>query len=217
MVGDTVCCSRNWPDGVGRAGPEDIPPCSFSVSALVFTWGAAVAYQSLVLIVCTANMCRSPMAEVIFRSLVKRAGDGDRIRVASAGTWGSREELAATYAQEVVREDGLDLSKHRSRILTQQDVDEADLILVMERAHSDDILMRFVRAEAKVRLLSEMAAKSHDIKDPYGGSRQAYEGTKQEIEQLLEAGYERIVSLSRGEERSGQGRGIGRWWPWRRG
>ena len=121
------------------------------------------------------------------------------------------------HSQQLMQERGLNLSAHCSRLLTQQDVDQADLILVMERAHREDILARFSRAEGKVWLLSEMAGKAYDIKDPYGGSLQAYDHTRQEIEGPLVEGYQRIVGLAQGQDAFKKGRGLGSWLPWKRG
>ena len=70
----------------------------------------------------------------------------------------------------------------------------------MTRTHKEDILLRFVRAEGKVWLLSEMAGKTYDIADPYGGSVERYQETKEELEALLGQGYERIVQLALGLE-----------------
>jgi len=159
-----------------------------------------VAYRATILIVCSANICRSPMAERLLDRQIEKAGDAQRVRVTSAGTWATSDETSPAAAQQVLLEDGLDLSTHRSRALTQQDIDNADLILVMTRAHKRDILSRFVRAEDKLWLLSEMAGKRHGVADPYGGSVDRYRETKEELESLLAQGYQRIVDLALGLE-----------------
>lgn len=155
-------------------------------------------YRPLVLFVCSGNICRSPMAEHLFRDLANKAGDGQRLRVASAGTLSILGEPAATYPQQMLLQDGIDMSAHRSCALDQQLIDEAEVILVMTRMHRQDILTRFMRAEDKVYLLSEMVGKRFDIQDPYNGSAQEYAYCKGEIEDLLTRGYERIRDLALG-------------------
>ncbi len=124
-------------------------------------------YRPLVLLVCSANICRSPMAERLLARLMAQAGDQDRLRVASAGTWCAAGEPATPEACQALEEVGLSLADHRSRCLNQQLVDTADLILVMTQAHLQDILLRFLRARDKTFLLSQMAGETRDVEDPY--------------------------------------------------
>ena len=162
------------------------------------------AYRPLVLLVCTGNTCRSPMAEYMLRNLAEQAGD--RLRVASAGTWPNVGQSAASEAIGLLREDGIDLCPHRSHMLTQQDVDSADLILVMERGHREDISQRFARTRDKLYLLSEMAGQYSDIDDPHGGTLEDYAICKREIADILRKGYGRIVQLASGKEQMGRKR-----------
>lgn len=155
-------------------------------------------YQALVLLVCSGNQCRSPMAEHLLRRMIARRGDGDRMRVSSAGTWCDLDQPATLLAQAALRAVGLDLSTHRSRPVTQQLVDDADLILVMTRAHLSDVVARFGRVEFKIHLLSEMVGKRYDVLDPYQGTAPEYEACRDELTDLLERGYDRIVSLAVG-------------------
>jgi len=133
-----------------------------------------VPYRATILVVCSANICRSPMAEHILRRLIENAGDSDRLRVLSAGTWAVSDESAADLTRQIMLEDGFDLSAHRSRAINQREIDNADLILVMTRGHKEDIITRFARAEGKTLLLTEMAGKPYDVNDPYNGSEEDY-------------------------------------------
>jgi protein-tyrosine phosphatase len=85
-----------------------------------------------ILFLCTANICRSPMAEAMFRHVVEERG-GD-FRVGSAGFL--QEGLPASdQAIEVLARRGIDLSDHRSRVTTPALLGEADLVVAMARRH----------------------------------------------------------------------------------
>ena len=148
-----------------------------------------------IVFVCTGNVCRSPMAAGFFYDkLVREKADG-RVRVRSAGTWALEGQPASAYALQVMNEHGLDISQHRGRNLTQEDVDGADLVLVMTKRHADIIARDMQPGDGKMYLLSEMAGKAQDIEDPYGGSLHEYRRTAVELEEWVERGYARIVEL----------------------
>jgi len=149
-----------------------------------------------ILFVCTGNVCRSPMAAGFLREHLRREGRQDDLRVRSAGTWTVEGRPASAYALQVMVERGLDISDHRSRILTARDVEEADLILVMAQSHREAIEVEFPQARGKTYLLSEMAGRSYDISDPGGAPLAVYRRCADELENLIEKGYERIVELA---------------------
>ena len=84
-----------------------------------------------VLIVCRANMCRSPMAEFLLRHHLEQSSISDWT-VHSAGAAAVDGWPAAEGAVEALRELGLDLTAHRSRSVAQAMLDQADLVLFME-------------------------------------------------------------------------------------
>jgi len=140
-----------------------------------------------VLFVCTGNTCRSPMAEAIFGERMPAFWKG-RIGISSAGTSAWDGEPASRYAVEVLEEKGIDMSKHRSRMLTAEMVKESDLIVVMERRHRDAVLRLDPSAASRLLLLGELdpARKNVDIEDPIGGGREAYETTRNELMHLVD-------------------------------
>src|SRR5512136_320070 len=123
-----------------------------------------------VLFVCTANQCRSPMAEVLLKSLAAQRGEADRWQIQSAGTWTEPGRPATQLSQAVMRRRGIDLSSHRSHLIDADTLGAAEVILVMTRYHHEAIQAEFPEMRHKVYLLSQLIDRSFDIEDPYGGS-----------------------------------------------
>jgi protein-tyrosine phosphatase len=117
------------------------------------------------------NICRSPMAEGLFRNLLAEAGLEGRVGVDSAGTHAdARDRPPDQRAQKLLAERGIDISGQRSRPIAQADFERFDLIVVMD-GHNLDML-RFVcprRQAGKLSLLLDYAPKikARDVPDPY--------------------------------------------------
>lgn len=149
-----------------------------------------------VLFVCTGNLCRSPMAAGLLRHRLAEDDLDDVYQVRSAGTWAVTGRPAAAYARRVMSERGIDIADHLARDVTAEVVADADLILVMTEAHREALVAEFPEAQPKIYLFSEMIDKSYDIADPYGSSLAHYEYCAGDLETIIEAGYERILSLA---------------------
>jgi glycine hydroxymethyltransferase len=128
-----------------------------------------------VLFVCTGNICRSPMAEGIFRQLVKGRPD---IQVASAGVNAAPGQPPSVYGVEALAEDGIDISRVRSQPLTEALVEKADLIFAMTRAHLETLQMFFPQGADKSFLVREFDPTADgddlDVPDPIGQGRHVY-------------------------------------------
>jgi protein-tyrosine phosphatase len=122
-----------------------------------------------VLLVCTGNTCRSPMAAVILESL----GAERDVRVRSAGTGAASGAPAADEAQRVAGRHGLSLERHRSALLDPALLAWADHVLVMEAYHRR--VVDHMGAAEKVTLLSEYGGDGQDIADPIGEPEETYE------------------------------------------
>ena len=135
------------------------------------------------------------MAMGLLQEKLHKEGSGGEYRVHSAGVWGLESQPASTHAREMMAQRGIDISDHRSRDLTAEDVEEADLILAMERGQAEAISLEFPQHACKVHLLSQMIGRYYDIGDPYGSSLQEYRQCAAEIERIIEEGYPRIMEL----------------------
>jgi len=150
-----------------------------------------------IVFVCTGNLCRSPMAEGIFRTLLQIDGKDSLYGARSAGTWTVDGQSASALAVEAMREMGLDITAHRTHHLINEDVDRASLVVVMGRDHKEALLAEIPQEREKIVLLSELAGEKHDISDPYGSnSLQRYRECASEIDRLLRKGYSRILELA---------------------
>ncbi len=140
------------------------------------------------------------MAEAILKELLRRDRKEHLYQVRSAGTWTRDGLSASSLAIQAMGELGRDISAHRSRYLTSQDIEGARLIIVMTQDHKEAIGVEFPQAREKLYLLSELADKKHDIDDPSGSnSLEVHRTCAHEIKELLEEGYPCILQLAANE------------------
>ena len=145
------------------------------------------------LIVCMANICRSPMAQTVTLHLAEQAGRAGSIRVDAAGTHASpRKEPPDPRVKTVLSARGYAIGKCRSRRVVEQDFSQYDLILAMDQSNLND-LMRLCPAEHrhKIRLFLEFAqgVDVSDVPDPYYGNIEGFE----RVLDLCEAGARGLV------------------------
>ena len=146
-----------------------------------------------ILFVCTANICRSPMAEGLLKHLVKTKGYN--WKVDSAGVWAIDGLPPVENAINVLLQKGINISEHRSQNLSKQLLEENDLVLVMEKNHKESIVLSFPQEKEKVFLLSEVIGKRFDIVDPIGKSIEEFRATADELESVLKDGFDWISSF----------------------
>ena len=139
-----------------------------------------------VLFVCTGNTCRSPMAETLFRDLVKDRAD---YTVSSAGVGAYQGDLASAHTEQLMAERGLDMSAFRSRFITEEIVHEATHIFAMSRGHYGAIEDMFPEVADKLYLVSEFAPddamRGQDVNDPFGAPREVYMETRDTLLKIL--------------------------------
>jgi tRNA threonylcarbamoyl adenosine modification protein (Sua5/YciO/YrdC/YwlC family) len=150
----------------------------------------------MVLLVCTGNTCRSPMAEVLCREmLAKRLGCSiaqleDRgVIVTSAGIAAMTGGRASSEAVQAVAEAGLDLTGHETQPLSESLVRHADVIYTMTRSHREAIVAQWPDAAERTWLLS---ADGSDISDPIGGPLERYQRCAARLRSELKARVEEL-------------------------
>ncbi|MHB8135833.1 MAG: low molecular weight protein arginine phosphatase [Anaerolineaceae bacterium] len=148
-----------------------------------------------VLFVCTANQCRSPMAEAILRRYLNNMDPNEEWIVESAGTWTQEGFPATPFGVKVMAESGLDTSKHKSQPISNDLLQRFSLILTMESGHKEAIQIEFPHVANRVYLLSEMAGEIVPVLDPIGGTYDEYVQTAKEIDTWIIKGLPKILEL----------------------
>lgn len=142
-----------------------------------------------VLVVCTGNVCRSPMGA----SLLAEVLPG--VRVGSAGTAALVGHSAPAHAIEVMREIGLDISSHRGAQLSPEGLRGASLVLVASSTHKDLLETRFPWVRGRVYRLGQWLG--HDIEDPWQRDLETFLRVRHVLEQAVESWRDRVASLIR--------------------
>ncbi len=154
-----------------------------------------------IVFVCTGNTCRSPMAEGFLKDILNRKGKNSKdYSIISLGMSTLDDLDASENSILAMAEYDVDIKKHKSRRITLELIEDADLILTMGRSHKEVILAQLPHFKEKVFTLKEfLKEKDFDIADPYGGNLEMYKNTAKEIHDLIEKLFEKIIEKKEGE------------------
>lgn len=168
---DTIVAETLGHDGIGLAVNDRLAR-------------AAEPEPEAVLIVCTGNTCRSPMAEALLNDLLRQAGLHRRYRAQSAGTDAFDGDPATPEAIAVMRRRGLELAGHRARRVEAGEVAGARLILTMTQSHREALADRYPEVMDRLFTLRGYSGLvPPDISDPIGRGIGAYEEAAAQIEE----------------------------------
>jgi protein-tyrosine phosphatase len=139
-----------------------------------------------ILFVCTANICRSPMAQAIFDALAE--DEGLPFRAESAGTAALEGRPIAPYAVAALEEVGIYPAPHSARRVREAMVEEAELVLAMTPQHAATLQRLGSNTAGGIHTLPEyaMSVRGEEIADPYGLTMAAYRSTLRQLYVLVE-------------------------------
>lgn len=153
--------------------------------------------------VCTGNICRSPMAELLFRDLVEEAGMADAVRISSAGTgeWHVGEQADPRTRAALARV-GFSAELHRAKQFEIDWFDEYDLIITFDRGQRR-ILRAWARSDDERALIrpllsfADVPGTSGEVPDPYYGSDELFDRVRDMIEQACRGLFRQIEPVVR--------------------
>jgi protein-tyrosine-phosphatase len=169
-----------------------------------------------ILLVCTGNTCRSPMAAALLRKMLEQRGKvSAKFQIASAGLYAQPGAPASPEAVAAMREYGVDLSTHRARRVERADLQAAALILTMTAGHKEQLVADYPEVRDKVHVLREFVAAQRQkrggdgqedrsdgggrtyyvLPDPFGQDLEVY----RRCAALLAAELETLVEILAGE------------------
>lgn len=144
--------------------------------------------RDTIICVCTANVCRSPIAAALLTHALGAEGDPWRaLNVVSAGVAATDGDPPSRNSVDVLRTVGIDISRHRSQRLSDDLMARALLVLVMTASHKQVIVEAFPDDRIPVLLFRELLpeAEGHQIPDPYGGNIRLYEATRDSMVEAI--------------------------------
>ncbi len=139
-----------------------------------------------ILFVCTGNTCRSPMAEGIFRKMMRESGLEEEVLCQSAGLSPAEGAPAAENAVEVCREIGVDISGHTARRITGEELSAWDLFFTMSKTHG------YILEQAGVP--PQRIYVPHYIEDPFGQDLETYRRCRDKLATELQVFYNGCVT-----------------------
>ncbi len=141
-----------------------------------------------VLVVCTANICRSPMAAGLLQHALAAQPEPLRsVKVESAGVAARSGERVSENSVLALRKVGIDISQHTSRPLTQEMLDRAAVVICMTESHRAMIQLQAAPPPKHVHLFREFMPDGADkeIPDPFGGPLNIYEVSRDEMVEAI--------------------------------
>lgn len=142
----------------------------------------------IVLVVCTANICRSPMAAGLLQHALAAQPEPLRsVKVESAGVAARTGERVSENSVTALKKVGIDIARHTSRPLTQEMLDRAAVVICMTESHRAMIQLQADPPPKHIHLFREFmpAGADKEIPDPFGGPLGVYELCRDEMVEAI--------------------------------
>lgn len=134
--------------------------------------------KQTILMVCTGNTCRSPMAAAVLNRMLEQQGLSETYMAASAGVAAFDGQPATPNAVEAAKGEGLDLSGHKARRITLDALDEACLVFVMSEEHKRLLASALPDSAGKIIVMQ--------VPDPYGADLETYRLCLRQVKDFFE-------------------------------
>ncbi len=134
------------------------------------------------------------MGEALLREKINQRGYSAKWQVVSAGVLALPGLPASEFSVLEMADRGLDISKHRSQMITPELMKESQLIFVMTHHHRDALTFQYPAHKNKVKLFSELRGIKFDIDDPFGEPREGYAECARNLFGLVEIGEKRLLN-----------------------
>jgi protein-tyrosine phosphatase len=134
------------------------------------------------------------MGEALLREKLAQRGYSAQWQVASAGVLALPGIPASEFSVLEMADRGLDISNHRSQIVTPQLMKNSQLIFVMTHHHQDALNFQYPEHKHKVKLFAELRGIKFDIDDPFGEPRDGYAECARNLSGLVEIGEKRLLN-----------------------
>ena len=158
----------------------------------MFSWGKP---KTRILLVCTANICRSPMAEGVFRAHLSTLGLSRKFKVDSAGTHASQPgHPPDPRAVKVLASHGIDIRRLRARQVREKDFLDSDHILALDDRH-----LAWLRGKSpefcrsKIDIITSHSGPPEGIPDPYFASANSFIEVHEQIDQAVSRWLEAVI------------------------
>ena len=158
-----------------------------------------MATSGTIVTVCTANICRSPMAEALLRHALSAQSEPLKsLKVVSAGVAARAGDPVSVNSVTALKKVGMDIKHHRSQPLTKELANEALAILCMTESHRAMIQVTMDPVPKNIYLFREFMPRSADkeIGDPYGGNLAEYESCRDEMVEAIPSLVEFLKKLA---------------------
>ena len=145
-----------------------------------------------VLLVCTGNICRSPIAEAMMKKAIRDREVEIEVESAGTGAWDGASVSEGAYL--VGLENDHDLSNYQATLLTRDIVLDADVILTMARHHRTRV--EELGGAGKTHVLGEYVGRTGpgaEVSDPFGSDLEVYRATYAELDILIGEALERLI------------------------